>query len=208
MSVVAMVLYALFGFEGIFDGLKWLGKGLKRPNLGLQLQRNAKRIRKIEEDGKAALQAIRNLHETKKKLNEEFRADWDKQFRLLLPPPQSPQRKALTFKYTGERHRAFRAPQYEYRQLENDRIWVDGDDHPIPVGAIEGPGGHWWFGFNNLPGYGHELLFIRVNEFKSVESNAFWAFMPTIRETRNGEYRWEEKKAKVLANNIMDTIRG
>lgn len=181
-------------------------KTIKNSKFLKDLQPHVRRIKKIEKDAQETLAAIKNLNETKKKLNKDFQDDWDKQYRLLLPPPPTPNRKPVHFKYPGDRHRAYFHPVGRYRSDE-DHILVDGYHSPVPVGAIEGPGGYWSYGFNNLPGHPNELVFIRANEFRFSDSNAFYTFMPTIYKI-DGEYKWSESKVKALATNIKDTILG
>lgn len=179
-------------------------KRIKNVRTPKALQSHVRRIQKMEKDAKVALQAIQNLHETKKRLNEEFREIWDNEFRLLLPPPETPNRQAVRWKpyYGHEPLELYFSPSSGIR---DERVVFPTSHTPVPVGAIKRMG-EWWYGFNNLPGYPHRMMFQRVRMFHEVDENRFWAFLPTIRETPEG-YVWEENKTKVLASNLKDAVK-
>jgi hypothetical protein len=201
MGAVGLTVFLFYAFE-IDDAVKelWENRKFKTPKI---LNPHVKRLQKIEQDGQKALTAIRNFHETKKRLNKEFRDDWDQQYRLLLPPPPTPNRQALAFSYSGLRYPAYKHPRMRWD--DKDQVLVEPEHHPVPVGAIEGDHG-WWFGFNNLPGHPNEMYFIQTDKFREVRDPRFWAFLPTIKELPNGEYTWQESKSKALAANIKDAV--
>jgi hypothetical protein len=211
--ITVLALSGIVSFMvALWFGVDWLTYGeptWKRCEWGdwisKQIKPHFRRIKKAEKDAQQALEAIQNLHETKKKINAEYKDNWTQQYRLLLPPPPTPKRKPVHFRYPGDRHKAFPNPIYDTRS--GNYVEVDGHHSPVPVGAIQAQGGNWWYGFNNLPGHPNELVFIRVNDFHTPDSNAFHAFIPTIYKI-DGEYTWSESKAKALATNIKDTVLG
>jgi hypothetical protein len=177
-------------------------KSLKTPKI---LQPHLRRIKKMEKDAQEALQAIQNLHETKKKLNKDFQDDWDKQYRLLLPPPESTKgRAAVRFKpyYKTEPFiRAYSTPAWD--MFRPNKKWVDVDTRLdlVPVGAIDRDG-YMWYAFNNIPGHAHEILFIQCRFFAD-HGVKFWAFLPEMKYV-DGKWQWETSKLKTLAATVKD----
>lgn len=165
------------------------------------VRRNAKRLQKIEADGKAALAAIRNLHETKNRLNAEFRENWDNEFRLLLPPPEAPKgREALKLK-SYYRHNGLYAYS-EPKHLGNG-VAVNVFQELVPIGFY-GSGGSYWYAFNNLSGHQHKVMFISITNFEQA-GDKFWAFLPEVKR-QGDEWTWQTSKVKTLASNLKDLV--
>ncbi|UDL16749.1 hypothetical protein SEA_ATUIN_56 [Arthrobacter phage Atuin] len=182
-------------------------KSIKNPKNSKwlkDLQPHVRRIQQIEKDGRQALEAIQNLHETKKKLNADFKADWDNQYRLLLPPPEAPKgRAAVRFKPYHQRQPFIKAYGAPYHNLLFGKGGVDVDTRLelVPVGAIDRDG-YMWYAFNNIPGHAHEILFIQCRFFADHGAK-FWAFLPEVKFV-NGKWEWETSKLKTLAATIKD----
>jgi hypothetical protein len=205
MSIAAIAIFTV-EYISCGDVSKLVRRILKfRPKVPNSVKPHIRRIQKLEKDGQQAIAALKNLSETKRKINEDYRNDWDNQYRLLLPPPETPNRQALKFNYYTNPN-ACDQPKW----FGSKHVLVDSSLRPVPVGYIRRDGTSW-FVFDNLPGHEHKIMFIRTIEFEDVESDKFWAFLPTVRES-NGTYVWDNKKAKVLASNliegVMDRISG
>lgn len=213
------VLFVIMFSVGMF-GADWLNWGspfwqrptfkraLKfRPMTPEALQPHVRRIQKIEKDGRQALEAIQNLHDTKKRLNAEFREDWDNQYRLLLPPPETPKnREALKFKPWAEL-RAFETPEYSYRTDVGVKL-KDQSQHLslVPLGALKSEG-HWWFAFNSIPGHAHKMMFMRVTCFEDMSAK-WWFMLPELTRVpgTENEWTWPDSAPKVLAQNLKSAV--
>lgn len=193
---VFVTVTALEAEEPIWNFLKRL-TNIKTPKA---FQPHVRSIQKMEKDAQTALEAIKNLHETKKRINAEYRENWDNEFRLLLPPPEAPKgREALKVKAY------YRHELYAYK----DPVWpsvgtgdyVNTSLNLIPIGFY-GKNGSYWYAFNNLPGHQHKIMFIPMTNFEQM-GNKFWAFLPELHR-RNDEWVWQGSKVKTLATNLKE----
>lgn len=174
----------------------------KTPNLVNEFQGHVRRIRKIEEDGRKALEAIQNLHETKRRINAEYRETWDNDFRLLLPPPEAPKgREALKVK-AYYRHELYAYSEPVWHAEENG-IYVNTSVDLIPIGFY-GKNGSYWYAFNNILGHQHKILFIPTTHFQDP-SNKFHAFLPELHR-KDDNWVWETNKVKTLTTNLKDLV--
>lgn len=168
------------------------------------LQPTVRRIQKMERDAQAALDAIKNLHETKKRINAEFREMWDSEFRLLLPPPVTPKREPLKFVNLSGTFHAYDAPEFpDNDYLEGVR--VSGQERLTPVGWTWGQQKNIWFVFNNIPGQPHRILFLRQQSFKDMPDR-WWLALPYVDEA-GGQYTWSDNKLKALAGNLKEEVK-